>query len=186
MAAAENTGGSPDIGKILNQFGQYGVVGLAVILLIVGVIVPKYVMNNLTGLLRRAIWRPSKGARIFNGLAYSGETLTLVPARACRIDERIVRVLRELPAEFPELDQGHRVVARRTLAAVTATLGGSVPIQDIGALLRAMSPSIPAHSFASLVETTQEDVPEVTDKVRADDGSLPFNPDADAVTSFEA
>ncbi|MDX3712720.1 hypothetical protein PV733_28035 [Streptomyces europaeiscabiei] len=55
MAAAEETGGSPDIGKILNQFGQYGIVGLVVILLIVGVIVPKYVMNNL--MAEKDSWR---------------------------------------------------------------------------------------------------------------------------------
>ncbi|MGW0496947.1 hypothetical protein ACWD0Z_16350 [Streptomyces sp. NPDC003007] len=46
MAAAEESG--PDIGKILGQFAQYGVVGLIVVLLTVGVIVPKYVMNALT------------------------------------------------------------------------------------------------------------------------------------------
>ncbi|MBK3573162.1 hypothetical protein JHN63_04860 [Streptomyces sp. MBT65] len=55
MAAAEDTGGSPDIGKILNQFGQYGIVGLVVVLLIVGVIVPRYVMNNL--LAEKDSWR---------------------------------------------------------------------------------------------------------------------------------
>ena len=46
MAAAEE-GEGPDIGKILGQFAQYGVVGLIVVLLIIGVLVPKYVMNNL-------------------------------------------------------------------------------------------------------------------------------------------
>jgi hypothetical protein len=48
IAAAEEASGGPDIGKILGQFAQYGVVGLVVGLLIVGVIVPKYVMNALT------------------------------------------------------------------------------------------------------------------------------------------
>ncbi|MFD5711314.1 hypothetical protein ACFWHW_13105 [Streptomyces pharetrae] len=47
LAAAEEVGGGPDIGKILAQFAQYGVVGLIVVLLIIGVLVPKYVMNNL-------------------------------------------------------------------------------------------------------------------------------------------
>jgi hypothetical protein len=46
LAAVEESG--PDIGKILGQFAQYGVVGLIVVLLIVGVLVPKYVMNALT------------------------------------------------------------------------------------------------------------------------------------------
>ncbi|MEU6449585.1 hypothetical protein [Streptomyces sp. NPDC046979] len=47
LAAAEETGG-PDVGKLLSTFAQYGVVGLIVVLLIIGVIVPKYVMNALT------------------------------------------------------------------------------------------------------------------------------------------
>lgn len=47
LAAAEDGGGGPDIGKMLGQFTQYGIVGMVVVLLIVGVIVPKYVMNNL-------------------------------------------------------------------------------------------------------------------------------------------
>ncbi|MFE0451586.1 hypothetical protein ACFW2D_09895 [Streptomyces sp. NPDC058914] len=46
LAAAEEAG--PDVGKVLGQFAQYGIVGLIVVLLIVGVIVPKYVMNALT------------------------------------------------------------------------------------------------------------------------------------------
>jgi hypothetical protein len=46
LAAVEESG--PDVGKILGQFAQYGVVGLIVVLLIVGVLVPKYVMNALT------------------------------------------------------------------------------------------------------------------------------------------
>ncbi|MFE2433348.1 hypothetical protein [Streptomyces sp. NPDC059409] len=48
LAAAEETGGGPDVGKVLGQFAQYGVVGLIVVLLIIGVIVPKYVMSALT------------------------------------------------------------------------------------------------------------------------------------------
>ncbi|MGW3305872.1 hypothetical protein ACWDG9_04705 [Streptomyces sp. NPDC001073] len=46
IAAAEE-GGGPDIGKMLGQLLQYGVVGLIVVLLIIGIIVPKYVMTNL-------------------------------------------------------------------------------------------------------------------------------------------
>ncbi|MEU6181153.1 hypothetical protein [Streptomyces coeruleorubidus] len=48
LAAAEEASGGPDVGKILGQFAQYGVVGLVVVLLIIGVIVPKYVMSALT------------------------------------------------------------------------------------------------------------------------------------------
>jgi hypothetical protein len=47
IAAGEEASSGPDIGKILGQFAQYGVVGLIVVLLIIGVLVPKYVMNNL-------------------------------------------------------------------------------------------------------------------------------------------
>ncbi|MBL1104954.1 hypothetical protein JK361_10165 [Streptomyces sp. 5-8] len=53
LAAAEDTG--PDVGKLIGQFAQYGVVGLIVVLLIVGVIVPKYVMNNL--MAEKNSWR---------------------------------------------------------------------------------------------------------------------------------
>ncbi|MEU0389144.1 hypothetical protein [Streptomyces chartreusis] len=114
----------------------------------------------------------------------SGQTVTLVPARARRIDERIARILGKLPAELVELD--HNAEPPRltpqdaTLTAVTATLGGSVPLQDIGALLRAMGPGMPANPFASLVETTEEDVPEAAARIIADDGSLTFIPDGDA------
>ncbi|MFE4991438.1 hypothetical protein ACFRH4_08810 [Streptomyces mirabilis] len=54
FAAAENSGG-PDIGSLIGQFVQYGVVGIIVVLLILGVIVPKYVMSNLTA--DRDKWR---------------------------------------------------------------------------------------------------------------------------------
>ncbi|WP_367132971.1 MULTISPECIES: hypothetical protein [Streptomyces] len=119
-----------------------------------------------------------------NGLADSGQTVTLVPVRVRRIDEHIARVLGEPPAEVAEWDQNaepSRLTPQdATLTAVTATLGGSVPVQDIGALLRAMSPAMPAHPVASLVETTQEDVPKAVGRVLADDGSLTFIPDGDA------
>lgn len=122
--------------------------------------------------------------QVSNGLADSGQTITLVPARARRIDERIARTLGELPAELADLDQNpdpSRLTPQdATLTAVTATLGASVPVQDIGALLRAMSPGMPAHPIASLVETTREDVPEAAEKVLAEDGSLTFIPDGDA------
>ncbi|WP_432131244.1 hypothetical protein [Streptomyces tendae] len=47
LAAVEETGG-PDVGKLLGTFVQYGMVGVFALLLIIGVIVPKYVMNALT------------------------------------------------------------------------------------------------------------------------------------------
>ncbi|QNA72081.1 hypothetical protein C8250_009335 [Streptomyces sp. So13.3] len=121
--------------------------------------------------------------RLSNGLLDSGQTITLVPARVRRIDERIARSLGELPAEIVEMDRNDepsRLTPQdATLTAVTAALGGSIPIQDIGGLLRAMSPGMPAHPFASLIETTQEDAPEVADLVLSDDGSLSFIPNGD-------
>jgi uncharacterized membrane protein len=49
LAAAETAPDTPaDIGKMIGGFAQYGVVGLIVVLLIWGVLVPKYVMNALT------------------------------------------------------------------------------------------------------------------------------------------
>ncbi|MFJ3419604.1 hypothetical protein ACIPN8_25020 [Streptomyces sp. NPDC086082] len=122
--------------------------------------------------------------QLSNVLADSGQTVTLVPARARRIDERIARILGELPSEITKLDQNAEpspfTPQDATLTAVTATLGGSVPVQDLGALLRAMSPSMTAHPFASLVETTREDAPDAADKVLAEDGSLAFLPEGDA------
>ena len=53
LAAAEDSG--PDIGKLIGQFAQYGIVGVVVVLLILGIIVPRYVMNNLTA--DRDSWR---------------------------------------------------------------------------------------------------------------------------------
>ncbi|MGC4906561.1 hypothetical protein ACLQ2J_12645 [Streptomyces cyaneofuscatus] len=47
LAAAEEVGAGPDIGKMIGQLLQYGVVGLIVVLLILGVLVPKWAMNNL-------------------------------------------------------------------------------------------------------------------------------------------
>ena len=87
--------------------------------------------------------------------------VTLLPARGRCIDERIARILGELPAELMELDlragPSPFTPQHATPAAVTTTLGSSVPVQDIGVLLRAMSPSMPAHLFASLVQPTWED-----------------------------
>jgi hypothetical protein len=53
LASAEDSG--PDIGKLIGQFAQYGIVGVIVVMLMVGYIVPKYVMSNLTA--DRDSWR---------------------------------------------------------------------------------------------------------------------------------
>ncbi|MGW2748075.1 hypothetical protein [Streptomyces sp. NPDC001450] len=121
--------------------------------------------------------------QISNQLADRGQSGTLVPARVRRIDGRIARALGQLPPELADLERNaepERLTPQdATLTAVTASLGGPVPLQDIGALLRVMSPGMPANPFASLVETTWEDVPEAASKVLADDGSLSFLPDGD-------
>ncbi|MFD9618510.1 hypothetical protein ACFWB2_14740 [Streptomyces virginiae] len=48
LAAAEEAGGGPDIAKLVGSFIQYGIVGLVVVLLILGVIAPKYVLDAIT------------------------------------------------------------------------------------------------------------------------------------------
>ncbi|MGW3499374.1 hypothetical protein ACWDMY_01330 [Streptomyces globisporus] len=48
LTAAEATETPADISKMIGGFAQYGVVGLIVVLLIFGVLVPKYVMAALT------------------------------------------------------------------------------------------------------------------------------------------
>ncbi|MGW0136229.1 hypothetical protein [Streptomyces sp. NPDC003299] len=53
IAAAEDSG--PDVGKLIGQFVQYGIVGVVVVLLMIGIIVPKYVMTSLTA--DRDKWR---------------------------------------------------------------------------------------------------------------------------------
>ncbi|WP_432043780.1 hypothetical protein [Streptomyces cadmiisoli] len=55
LAAAEEAGGGPDIGKLVLTFAQYGVVGLVVVLMMFGVLVPSYVMKLLTA--DRDAWR---------------------------------------------------------------------------------------------------------------------------------
>ncbi|MEV6012004.1 hypothetical protein AB0M29_35010 [Streptomyces sp. NPDC051976] len=119
-----------------------------------------------------------------NTLADSTHRVVLVPARVRRIDDRIARILGNLPPEITGLDRNDdppRFTSQdATLTAVTATLGGSIPLQDIGALMRAMSPGMTAHPFASLVETTHEDAPELSDTVLGDDMSLKILPDRDA------
>ncbi|MGW3312084.1 hypothetical protein ACWDG9_36500 [Streptomyces sp. NPDC001073] len=122
--------------------------------------------------------------RLVGRLSESGQAFTLVPARARRIDERIARLLGEAPKELAELDTNTepRPMTQHdaSLTAVTAVLGGTLSLDEIGSLLRGMNPSAAAHPFASLVETTQQDVPESADQVMADDGTFTFLPDGDA------
>ncbi|WP_405467128.1 hypothetical protein [Streptomyces canus] len=122
--------------------------------------------------------------RVVGRLAESGQAFTLVPARARRIDERIARILGEGPKELAERDKNTEPAPMTphdaSLTAVTATLGGTISVGEIGSLLRATNPSAAAHPFASLVETTQQDVPESADQVMADDGTFTFLPDGDA------
>ncbi|MEY2245987.1 hypothetical protein AB8A21_24175 [Streptomyces sp. BF23-18] len=117
-------------------------------------------------------------------LSEAGHAYTLVPARARRIDERIARLMGEPPAELAELDKNADPTPMTPqdalLAAVTVTLGGTMSVQEMGDLLRAMNPGMAVHPFASLVETTHQDVPEAADLVMADDGSLTFLTEGDA------
>lgn len=124
-----------------------------------------------------------RAERVVDRFVESGQAFTLVPARARRIDERIARLLGEAPKELAELDKNTEPAPmtphEASLTAVTATLGGSLSVDEIGSLLRGMNPSAVAHPFASLVETTQQDVPESADQVMTDDGTFTFLPDGD-------
>ncbi|WP_351230123.1 hypothetical protein [Streptomyces sp. NPDC002133] len=122
-------------------------------------------------------------------LADTGPVLTLVPARARRIDEGIARAVRTAsgawpPPDLADLDDNPEPTPLTpqgaTLAAVTATLTGSLSLMEMGSLLRAMTPGLPA-PIASLVETTGQDVLEDTAAAVIDpDGTLTFLPDGDA------
>ncbi|MET8134113.1 hypothetical protein ABZV24_19515 [Streptomyces sp. NPDC005251] len=121
--------------------------------------------------------------RVAGRISEADRAFTLVPARARRIDEAIARLLGEPPAELAELDKNAEPTPMTPqdalLAAVTVTLGGTMSVQEMGDLLRAMNPGIAVHPFASLVETTQQDVPKAADLVMADDGSLTFLTEGD-------
>ncbi|WP_331746037.1 hypothetical protein [Streptomyces virginiae] len=66
------------------------------------------------------------------------------------------------------------------LAAAAAVITGSMSMEDIGDMLRAMNPTATAHPIASLVETTRKDVPEIADTVLTADGHLALGPVRDA------
>jgi hypothetical protein len=122
-------------------------------------------------------------------LAEVGQVMTLVPARARRIDERIARLARAAgetwpPAELASWDENPEpspsTPQDATLVAASAVLTGSLSMQEIGDMLRAMNPGAPANPIASLVETTQSDVPDIADKVLGLDGTLALGPVGDA------
>ena len=127
--------------------------------------------------------------RLDDRLAAGGQTVTLVPARARRIDEQIARVIREAagawpPAELADLDHNPEPASLTpqgaALAAAAATLSGSLPTAEIGTMLRAMTPDLPANPIASLVETTEHDVPDIAAQILDTDGSLAITPSGDA------
>ncbi|MGW0827129.1 hypothetical protein [Streptomyces sp. NPDC002845] len=126
----------------------------------------------------------------------AGVTVTLVPARARRIDERIARFVHDAggmwpppelagwdrnPEPSPHTPQG------ATTAVVDATLrgGAAVTPQGIGNLLRALNPGMEANPIASLVEYTEVDVSEETAAMVFDpDGGMVTVPDGDARDSL--
>ncbi|MCY0962192.1 hypothetical protein [Streptomyces sp. H27-H5] len=116
-------------------------------------------------------------------------TVTLVPARARRIDERIDRLARAgaaawPPAELLAMDENpgpsSSTPKDAALAAATAVISGSMSMDDVGDMLRAMNPKAAANPVASLVETTQRDAPDVAGKVLTEDGTLTLGPAGDA------
>ncbi|WP_457492447.1 hypothetical protein [Streptomyces sp. P5_D11] len=48
LAAAQEAGAGPDVGSMIGTFVQYGAVGLIVVLMILGVIAPKYVLDAIS------------------------------------------------------------------------------------------------------------------------------------------
>ncbi|MFE5713437.1 hypothetical protein ACFQ7J_21810 [Streptomyces sp. NPDC056501] len=122
-------------------------------------------------------------------IAAAGLTMTLVPARARRIDEGIARLARASghtwpPAELAAFDEnpGPPTATPKdaALAAATAAITGTMSLEDIGDLLRAMNPTATANPIASLLETTRKDVPEFADAVLTDDNQLALGPVRDA------
>ncbi|WP_051779490.1 hypothetical protein [Streptomyces sp. NRRL S-241] len=122
-------------------------------------------------------------------IAETGSTVTLVPARARRIDEGIARLVRAAghtwpPAELAALDANPGTPTTTpkdaALAAAAAAINGTMSLEDIGGLLRAMNPTATANPIASLVETTRKDVPAFADVILTDDNQLALGPVRDA------
>ncbi|MEW1699359.1 MULTISPECIES: hypothetical protein [unclassified Streptomyces] len=122
-------------------------------------------------------------------IAETGSTVTLVPARARRIDEGIARLVRAAghtwpPAELAALDANPGTPTTTpkdaSLAAAAAAINGTMSLEDIGGLLRATNPTATANPIASLVETTRKDVPAFADVILTDDNQLALGPVRDA------
>ncbi|MGW6574045.1 hypothetical protein ACWGAN_17945 [Streptomyces sp. NPDC054945] len=121
-------------------------------------------------------------------IADAGPTVTLVPARARRIDEGIARLVRAAghiwpPAELAALDANPgtpTATPRDAALAAAAAITGTMSLEDIADLLRAMNPTAVANPIASLVETTRKNVPEFADAVLTDDNQLALGPVRDA------
>ncbi|MFJ6252873.1 MULTISPECIES: hypothetical protein [unclassified Streptomyces] len=122
-------------------------------------------------------------------IADAGLTVTLVPARARRIDEGIARLVRAAghtwpPPELTALDKNPGTPTATpkdaALAAAAAAINGTMSLEDISDLLRAMNPTATANPIASLVETTRNDVPEFADAVLTEDNQLALGPVRDA------
>ncbi|MFI7359611.1 hypothetical protein ACIBTP_37485 [Streptomyces avidinii] len=62
------------------------------------------------------------------------------------------------------------------LTSAAAVITGTMSLEDIGDMLRAMNPTAVANPIASLVETTRKDAPEIADAILTDDGHLALGP----------
>ncbi|MEW1637512.1 hypothetical protein AB0469_25995 [Streptomyces sp. NPDC093801] len=122
-------------------------------------------------------------------IADTGLTVTLVPARARRIDEGIARLARAAghtwpPPELAAFDEnpGPSTATPKdaALTSAAAVITGTMSMEDIGDMLRAMNPTATANPIASLVETTRNDAPEAADAVLTEDNHLALGPVRDA------
>lgn len=126
--------------------------------------------------------------RVADEVVASGQRVRLVPARARRIDEGIIRCMRDRgvvwpPPELAELDRNPEPPnlsdGEVTAAAVTTVLRGGAVItpQGIGDVLRATQPAGWYNPWASMAEYTVEDVPDLADEVFPPDGGMSTLPD---------
>ncbi|WP_258047232.1 hypothetical protein [Streptomyces sp. SM13] len=121
--------------------------------------------------------------RVADEVVASGQRVRLVPPRARRIDEGIIRCMRNRgvvwpPPELAELDRNPEPPnlsdGEVTAAAVTTVLRGGAAItpQGIGDVLRAMQPAGWYNPWASMAEYTVEDVPDLAQEVFLPDGGM--------------
>ncbi|MEU8644620.1 hypothetical protein AB0C91_22170 [Streptomyces sp. NPDC048674] len=126
--------------------------------------------------------------RVADEVVASGQRVRLVPARARRIDEGIIRCMRNRgvvwpPSELAELDLNpdppNLSDSDVTAAVVTTVLRGGAAItpQGIGDVLRAMQPTGWYNPWASLAEYTVVDVPDLAEEVFPADGGMSTLPD---------